>query len=436
MRVVVIGAGQVGESIAQALQHDHDVVVIERSTQQLEELQNYDILAIQGNGASLKVLRQAEVDQADLVIACTNIDEVNIVACAGSKQLGAAFTIARVHDPEYIETWERGRLGVDFMVCSELLTSETIAQLIGVHSARAVHAFAEGRILMAELSVEEGSPLAGRPIKTLDLPSGAMIVSVIRRGEILIPGGEDVIQPGDLVVTIGTPEAIGVLNRKASGRPVPHDIAIIGGGRIGYRLAYALERQGLRPKIIEADPERSRWLAEQLPRTQVFRSDGTDLNFLERERIGECEVGISVMDKDEKNLLSALLLKSLGVKRVIVGVADTHYIELFERVGIDVAVSARKVIAEEIIRFTKRRIAGMSILEGERAEVLEMTVSADSPLIGVPLKNTLLPGGAIIGAIVRGSDVIIPHGDDVLQPGDRVIIFSKKEVGAEVERLL
>jgi trk system potassium uptake protein TrkA len=436
MKVVVIGAGQVGQSIAQALQHDHDVVVIEREASRIEALRQHDVLAIEGNGASLKVLEEAGVDRADLVIACTDVDEVNIVACAGSKQLGAAFTIARVHDPEYVETWERGLLGVDFMVCSELLTSEVMAHLIGVPAARDIHTFAEGKILMAELSVEEGSPLLGRPIRTLGLPRDCKIASLIRDGQVIIPGGHDVILPGDLMVSIGTPEAIAILNLRASGQPIPQNVVILGGGRIGYRLALTLERRGLRPIVIEANPSRSRWLAEQLPRSRVFKSDGTDLEFLENERIGECEVGASVMDTDEKNLLSALLLKSLGVRKVIAGVADPNYIKIFERVGIDVAVSARKVIAEEIIRFTKRGIAGMSILEGDRAEVLEMTVSPQSPLIGVPFKEADFPMGAIIGAIVRGGEVIIPHGQDALEAEDRVIVFSRKDVVPKVEKLL
>jgi len=436
MRVIIIGAGQVGFHIAQELQHDHDVVVIERKKSQLEALANHDVLTMEGNGASLKVLQKAGAEGADLVIACTDIDEVNIVACSGSKQLGAAFTIARVHDPEYVETWQRGHLGVDFMVCSELLTSEVMAHLIGVPAARDIHTFAEGKILMAELSVDKRSPLTDRPIRTLDLPPNCKIAGLMRDDHIIIPSGHDVILEGDLMVSIGTPEAIGKLNRRASGQPMPQNVVVLGGGRIGFRLAYTLERQGLRPIIIEADPQRSHWLAERLPRSRVYQSDGTDLEFLERERIGECEVGASVMDKDEKNLLSALLLKSLGVRKVIAGVADPHYIKIFERVGIDVAVSARKVIAEEIIRFTKRGIAGMSILEGDRAEVLEMTVSPNSPLIGIPLKESDFPMGAIIGAIVRKGEVIIPRGRDALQDGDRVIVFSEKAAVPKVEKLL
>ncbi len=436
MLVVVIGAGQVGQSIAQALQHDHNVIVIERDKDNLEALAEYDVMTVEGNGASLKVLQEAGADKADLVIACTNIDEANIVACSGSKQLGAAFTIARVHDTEYLDTWERGRLGVDFMVCSEVLTSELIAQIIGVPAAREVHAFAEGRILLAELLIEAGSPLVAQPLRALELPQGTMIASIIRDGRVIIPKGDDVIKIGDLMVSVGIPEAVGQLNRQATGQSTPQNIVIIGGGRIGFRLAATLERQGLRPKLIEAESERSRWLAEQLPRSQVFQSSGTDLEFLEAERIGECEAGVCVMDRDEKNLLSALLLKSLGVKKVIAGVVDTHFIKVFERVGIDVAVSARKVIAEEIIRFTQSRITGVSVLEGDRAEVVEMTVSRKSPLVGVPLKESCLPREAIVGAIVRKKQVIIPRGDDAVQSGDRVIIFSKKEAASEVERLL
>jgi len=436
MRVIVIGAGQVGLSIAQELQHEHDVVVIEQSREQLAKLEQYDVLAVRGNGASLRVLQDVEVKNSSLLIACTNIDEVNIVACAASTQLGAPFTIARVHDPEYIETWERGYLGVDFMVCSELLTSETIAQLIGVPSAQAVYAFAEGRILMDELIIATESPLAHKLLKDLELPHDTKIAGLLRGEKVIIPSGDTEILPGDMMVTIGTPEAVAKLNRMASREVLPQNVVIIGGGRIGYRLASSLEKQGLHPKLVEADPDRSRWLAENLPKTEVFQSDGTDIKFLEEEKIGQCDVAVSVMNTDEKNLLSSLLMKGMGVNKVIAGVIDSHYIEIFERVGVDVAVSARRVIAEEIIRFTKSQITGVPVIEGDRAAVREITVSEESPLIGVPLSKSCMPEGSIIGGIVRDHRVIIPGGDDVVQAGDWLIVLSDKESGAEVERLL
>ncbi len=436
MKVIVIGAGQVGQTIAHDFQSEHHVIVIEQRKENLENLEQLDVMTVEGNGASLKTLQEAGANDANLLIACTDIDEVNMVACSAAKQLGQAFTIARVHNPDYIETWERGRLGVDFMVCSELLTSEKIAQLIGVPAAHDIHNFADGKILMAELAIEKDSPLVGVAIRALDLPASTMIASLIRKSRVIIPRGDDIIEPGDLMVSFGIPEAVQALNRKASGRPVPEEIVIVGGGRIGYRLALKLEQQKLHPKIIEAGLDRSQWLAENLPNSTVFQASGTDFDFLEQERIGQAEVGVSVMNADEKNLLSALLLKSLGVRHVIAGVTDTDFIRLFERVGVDVAVCARQVIADEIIRFTKRRVSGMSILEGERAEVLESNISATSPLIGTSLKDNRLPKGAIVGAIVRKNKVIIPRGDDALIAGDRVIIFSEKAVVAEVEPLL
>jgi trk system potassium uptake protein TrkA len=436
MKVIVIGAGQVGQTIAQDFQGEHHVVIIEQKKERLEHLEQFDVLIVEGNGASIKTLQEAGVRDANLFIACTDIDEVNMLACSVARQLGQAFTIARVHNPDYIETWERGRLGVDLMVCSELLTSEKIAQLIGVPAAHDIHTFAEGKILMAELAIEKDSPLVGLAIRSLDLPASTMIASLIRKNKVIIPRGDDIIETGDLMVSFGIPEAVQMLNRKASGRPVPEEIVIVGGGRIGYRLALRLEHQKLRPKIIEAGEERSRWLAENLPASTVFKASGTDFDFLEQERIGQAEVGVSVMNADEKNLLSALLLKSLGIRHVIAGVTDTDFIRLFERVGVDVAVSARQVIADEIIRFTKRRISGMSILEGERAEVLESVISDRSALIGASLRDNRLPKGAIVGAIVRKNNVIIPRGDDVVMSGDRVIIFSEKAVVAEVEPLL
>jgi trk system potassium uptake protein TrkA len=436
MRVVVIGAGQVGVSIAQELQHDHDVVVIERSRKRLAFMEQFDVMTIRGNGASLKVLQDINVEESDLLIACTDIDEVNIVACAASTQLGAPFTIARVHDPEYIETWEKGYLGVDFMVCSELLTSERIAQLIGVPLAQAVFVFAEGRILMDELEIQGGSPMANRLIKELEIPKDSKIVGLIRGPKIVIPNGDSEILPGDVMVTVGTPSGVAKLNRQASGESLSKDVVIIGGGRIGYRLASSLEKQGFHPKLVEFDEERSRWLAEQLPNTEVFQADGTDISFLEEERIEDCDVAASVMNTDEKNLLSSLLLKRLGVRKVIAGVVDTHYIEIFERVGVDVAVSARKVIADEIIRFTRSRVTGIPIVEGERAAVREIVVSATSPLIGVPLSESCMPKGAIIGGIVRDHQVIIPGGDDIVEVDDWLIVLSQKEVGSEVEALL
>jgi len=436
MRVVIIGAGEVGRSIAAALQTDHDVIVIEKDPERLQLLQELDVLGIAGNGASLKTLKDAGADTADLAIASTDIDEVNIVACAAAKQLGTKISIARVQDAEYLQTWKRGYLGVDEMVCSELITSQAIADVIGLRGVRASDEFADGKILMTETVIEENSPLLGLRLREAAIPKDCNVASIIRGNTVIIPRGDDHILAGDRLVLIGTPQAVHEFNRRLNLYPAVKDVLIIGGGRIGFRLAQILQTRGLRPKLIEPDEERSRWLAENLPHTLVFHGDGTDIELLEREGLQRCDVAVGVIGTDERNLLCGLLLKRMGVPQVIVRVEDPNFIAIFERVGIDIAVNPRRLIAEEIIKFTRGRIEKSLSLEEDRAEVLEIEVSPHSPLIGVKLAAAQVPAGVLIGAIVRGERVIIPRGTDALQPGDHAIVFSTKEAAQEIEKLL
>jgi len=435
MKVIVIGAGEVGTSIAEALSQENEVVLIEEDKERCKSLQGLEVVLVEGNGASLRTLREAGAQDADLVIACTDVDEVNIVACAAARQLGAKFTIARVQDAEYLEVWKRGYLGVEHMVCSELLTAEAIARIIGIPEAKDTDEFADGRILMTELKIKEDSPIAGLKVSEAKVPATCKIVSIIRDGEVIVPRGDDVIRPEDKIVTLGIPEDLKEFVARLSKSEALKDIVIIGGGRIGYRLAKILEGRGLRPKIIEADEERSRWLAENLPNSLILRSDGTDLEFLEQERIGSADVVISVMTSDERNLLSSLLVKRLGVKEVIARVENTNYVQLFEMVGIDVAVNPRKVIAEEILRFTRSHLLALAMIEQDKAEILEIEAKAGEA-VGKRLQKANFPPGTIVGAIVRDDKVIIPGGQDSIRPGDRVIIFSKRDKVKEVEKLL
>ncbi len=436
MRIVIIGVGEVGRSIAQALQADHDVVVIEKDPERLDSLQELDVLTILGNGASLKTLKEARADAAELAIASTDIDEVNIVACAAAKQLGTKITVARVQDAEYLQTWKRGYLGVDEMVCSELITSQAIADVIGLRGVRVSDEFAGGKILMTETVIEENAPVIGLRLREAAIPLQCNVASIIRGDAVIIPRGDDQLLAKDRLVLIGTPEAVNEFNRRLSLYPAVQEVLIVGGGRTGFRLAQILQARGLKPKLIEPDEERSRWLAENLPNSLVFHGDGTDIELLEREGLYRCEVAVSVIGVDERNLLCALLLKRMGVPQVIVRVEDPDFITIFERVGIDVVVNPRRLIAEEIIGFTRGRIEKSLSLEQERAEVLEIEISKESPLIGVKLAKASLPVGVLIGAIVRGEQVIIPRGTDTLQLGDHVIAFSTREATAQIEKLL
>ncbi|MFQ5794149.1 MAG: Trk system potassium transporter TrkA [Candidatus Bipolaricaulia bacterium] len=441
MRIMVIGVGGVGSRVVEQLHREHEIVAIDRDEGHCGAISyRYDIMAIRGNGASLRVLKQAGIEETDMVIASTNVDEVNFVASVIAKQLGVPKTIARVHDPEYLETWKANRrgLGVDFMVCSEVVTAEVIARIIGMPEADYVDLFADGRIQMVELKVSEGSPLAGLRIVEAKVPRPCMIVSILRGEEVIIPRGDDRIQAGDRVVVIGTGEAAGPFIRKLSDRRErARDVVIIGGGRIGFKMAQMLESTGLKLRVIERDEERSEFIASELHRTLVLRNDGTDLDFLEREKVGEADVVVSVVDSDEKNLLSSLLVKKLGANKTIAVVANPDFAELFAAVGVDVVISPHILMAEQIIRFTRGpKIGAVSLIGTDKAEVLQMEVSASSQISGKPLKAVTFPYGSIIGAIVRDGQAIVPDGEATLQPGDTIIVFSKKEQVKAVEALL
>ncbi len=442
--MIIVGAGQVGESIAADLSDAHDVVIVEQDADRVEEL-NYslDVLAIEGDGTSLGTLEQADVDDADMVIASTDNDETNIVVCSTVKAVSDAFTIARVKNTEYLETWERsqGAFGVDFMVCTYLLAAESIVRVVGLPAARDADSFADGRVEMAEFELGEDSPLAGQTVAEADSYDSLTFASIVREGEMLIATGNTEIRGGDRLVVIGTPRSV----RDFASDVAPEEVAlsgevvIIGGSEIGYHVARMLGERGVSARLIEQDPDRARWLAEQLPDTMVMETDATDIEFLEREKIGDAEVVVAALDSDEKNLLGSLLAERVGTERSVAVIDQSEYVDLFEAVGIDVGVNPREVVAEEITRFTHAGGAeNVSMVENGRAEVLEVEVSGDSGLVGQPLRESIpsLPADVVIGAITRGGEYVVPRGETALQAGDHVVLFVETEHADEVSAKL
>ncbi|XVH30921.1 Trk system potassium transporter TrkA [Haloferacaceae archaeon DSL9] len=432
MRVIIIGAGQVGESIADDLDATHDVIVVERNPDRAEELAYaHDVLTVTGDGTAVETLEDAGVEGAAMVIACTDDDETNIVACSTAKAISNAFTIARIKNTEYLRTWERsgGAFGIDFMVCTNLLTAESIVRVIGLPAARDVDPFAGGRVQMAEFEITETCAIANQTVQEADRYDSLTFAAIIRNGHVEIPKGNTVIKPGDRVVTIGSPESIRKLSASLTpteGVGTAEDVVIMGGSEIGYHVARLLEEQGFEPRLIEQEHDRARKLAEKLPRTVVMESDATDLDFLEREYIGEADVLVAALDSDERNLLVSLLAKQLGVKRTVTVIDQTPYVDLFETVGIDVGMSPRGVVAEEITRFTQSGGAeNVAFIETDKAEVIEVEVDDASALVDRPIREAMadLPDGVVIGAITRQGQLVTPRGDTEIHPGDHVVLF-------------
>ena len=441
MNVIIVGAGQVGSSIAADLAGEHDVIVVDRDADRVEDL-NYslDVLGVTGDGTTMDTLEDAGIDSADMVIASTDNDETNVVVCSTAKAVSDAFTIARVKNTEYLRTWERSNraFGVDFMVCTNLLAAKSIARMLSLPAARDVDLFAGGRVEMAEFEVGEDSPVADQTVAEADRFESLTFVAVLRNGSVEIARGETVIDAGDRVVVIGSPESVrrfaeSVAPEESTGED--EEVVVIGGSEIGYHVARLLEDRGLRPRLIEQDDERARELAERLPRTEVMKSDATNVDFLQREHIGEADVVVSTLDSDEKNLLVSLLADRMGIERTIAVIDTAEYVDLFETVGIDIGVSPRSVVAEAISRFTLEGTAeNVAFVESDKAEVLEIEVSDDSILAGQPIRESArdLPNGVVIGALVREEAFIAPRGDTTVEAGDQVIVFTEMAVSDEV----
>jgi trk system potassium uptake protein TrkA len=445
VRVIIVGAGQVGTSIADDLYDTHDVVVIERDPARAEEL-NYslDVLAIEGDGTAVSTLEEAGIADADMVIASTDDDETNIVVCSTAKAISDAFTIARVKNTEYLRTWERSEkaFGIDFMVCTNLLSAESIVRVVGLPAARDVDPFAGGRVQMAEFEVGADSPVADQTVREADRYDALTFAAILRNGTVEIPSGETVIRPNDRVVVIGSPTSVQGFARDVAPQESPgtaEEVVIVGGSEIGYHVARLLEERGFNPRLIEQDPERARECAESLPGTVVMESDATDMGFLEREHVGDADMVVSALDSDEKNLLVSLLARRLGVERTVAVIDNSAYVDLFETVGVDVGVSPREVVAEEITRFTREGGAeNVALIESDKAEVLEIEITDDSVLAGRPIRESIadLPEGVVIGAITRDREFVTPRGDTTIRAGDHVVLFVDAAVAADVGSLL
>nr|MBA2332509.1 NAD-binding protein [Actinomycetota bacterium] len=299
--------------------------------------------------------------------------------------------------------------------------------------------FAEGQVQLVEFDIESGASteLVGMPLRDAKLPRDSKIASIIRGEEMILPGGDAVIDPGDRIVVIGSPQAALEWSELiAPGSGKVRDVVVFGAGRAGTAIARHLLEQGIGVRLIEADRERARVVADDLQGARVYHSTGLDPDFLERERIGDAQVAIFAMRDDMKNHYAASLAKLHGIRFTIAIVHDAHAIEVFERAGIDVTVNPRQVTAEEIVRFAHDpRTQQVAMLEGDRFEVLDITTRASSEYVGKSFGEMPIRG-ALIGAIVRNGQAIFPRRDDVLRPGDRAIIFTESKRVTEVEQAL
>lgn len=435
MRIVVAGAGKLGYSIAELLADDEfDVIVVENDPKRKDVVQNsLDVLVIEGNACSPSMFKDPDIREADVLIACTDNDEVNMITCMMAKNNGIKHTVARIRNVDYaINSPEmlNNDMKIDLILNPERITASEIDHILMTPSALNVDDFADGKVRMFEAKLKENSPYANIQLKYLKIPNDILVAMLFRKHKMIIPRGNDVLLPGDNVYFVGKQDAILQFEKNFTNIYEKLEKAlIIGAGRTGRFLAPMLEKQGLMVKVIEKNKDRCQMLAAQLEKGLVLCGDGTDIDLLTEEGVAEADVVVCITEDDKLNLLLALLAKHLGAKKTIVRVARNEYIELMEKVGVDVVLSTRLLSAGEVLRFVRKGgIVSVSLLEGAQAEALEIIVAAGCEVEGKALRHIKLPQECLICAIVHNNEAIIPNGDTVLHANDRIILFAKSEL--------
>ena len=441
-RIIIAGGGDTAYHFARELANRWDTVVIAQDPDAATRFDRLDVQVVLANPADIETLRNLEVDEEDNFIACSEADERNIIACLTAKQIFGAHTICFVSKEEYYRSFT-SQLGIepglmiDRIIWPQYMLAEEIVNILLVPKAIDVEILEGGNIWLQGYRVRADSPLLSKPLSQLGLHDGVLAVAVARDDEFYVPRGNTVFQEGDKVSFMGTKRALRALEREFFRRPVEEkvkNVTIIGGGNVGGILAQMLEEEGdLQVKIIEKDSVRCEKLAAELKSTLVLNGDGTDLELLDVEQIYLSDVLVSVTSDDEKDLLCSLLAREMEIPKIITRVSDPGTLHLFESLGIDVPLNPRLTAIKTVLASmedTGTRL--LAITEQGKGNVVELEVPSDFQTTRI--RDLVTPiEGAIIAAIMRGRRTLVPHGDDRIEPGDRLLVFATQEAAEAVQ---
>ena len=444
MKIIIIGAGKIGFSMAQLLSgEDHDVVVIEQSPErQLILEESLDIQVISGSGSSTSVLESAGGHSADLLVAVTEFDELNMVSCLLAKKYGVKTTVARVRNPEYLEVKDfslQDLMGIDLIINPERVTAQEIVQIARNPEAINIDYFADGKVKLMELEIKTTSLVQGKTLKELDSSVPYNIVAIARKHKMIVPSGGDVLQAGDHIYLMArTTEMREVEKILGFYAPRVENVTILGGGRTAYFLAQMLEqvKPAISIKIIEKNPVRARKVSQKLKSSLVIHGDGSDYQLLEQENIAASDLFVAVTGDDKINLLCSLIARNLGVRKTVCQLKRTDVVPLAEQLEIDTILNPRMLTAGAIMKYTRLGdVISVTIMGDERAEMIELLAQPGSPAVNKEIRNIKFPRGSLIGVIVRGDQVIIPDGYSIIKPYDRILVFSMPQSIHKIERL-
>lgn len=438
MNIVIIGMGTIGKNILKNLSdEEHTITVIDESRDKIEELiEKYDIMGVIGNGACLDIQKEAEVGNADLVIALTGNDELNIFACLTAKHLGCKSTVARVRKPDYRKQINemRDSLGISMVVNPEREAAREIFNLISLPSAAGVEHFANGKAMLVAVVASKGCLLIGESLSAIGkkLSSEVLICAIQRGNEVFIPSGDFIIEENDKIHFTSAVKNIGDFLRETGLVKSPlKNIMIVGGGRIGYYLSDALAKKKFKVKLIEKSAERAEVLAQLLPVISVCRGNGTSHEFLLEEGIEAVDAFVALTDIDEENIVVSMFADKRGVKKTIARVKSDELIGMYEEMGIENSISAKNIVAERIVGYARalENSRGSNVLTlyrlvDNKVEALEFAAKKLSGIYNKPLKDLKIKPNCLIAYIIRNNDVIIPNGNSEIRLGDNVVIVT------------
>jgi trk/ktr system potassium uptake protein len=445
MRAVIVGAGEVGFHVAERLSRDgHEVVVVDLDTDRLEYVEAHlDVGVIEGSGASPQVLERAGASRADLIVAVSSVDEVNLVTCMAVRGKREVVKVARVSNPDFYtgtSGLHPGRFDVDVMINPERELALDTFRLLQASVASDIAVFSDLELQVISLPVTESAPIANRMLSQITEQLGEvhMLAAAIQRGgETLVPHGSTTILGGDQVYVVTKPASIPLaLELCGHEHSTLKQVMLAGGSVEAFYLTQLLLRYGIAATLLVADRGRAMEFAEKLPKALILNGDATDVELLELEGVGGVDAFVALTDEDQTNILSSLVAKHAGAKQVVTLVNKIEYVSLARRIGIDAAVSPRLSAANAIMAHVRRgSVTRVSTFKDTDAEAITFSVSGASPIIGRPLAEIEFPSGCVVAAIARDDQVVIPGGKDKLKAGDTAVVFALPHAVPKVTKL-
>ncbi len=449
MNIVIVGCGKVGTSIATQLNSEgHDISVVDINREAVTRLsESLDVLGIEGNGAVYETLDEAGAPDADLLIAATARDEVNIYACLMARTAGTAHTIARVRSPEYLGDLYRVKdhLGLSMSINPELTEAIEISRLMRFSGALEIDSFAKGTVELIKVAIPENSVIVDKPISKIDILKGKVRICTVERGrDVFIPNGDFVIRAGDKVSIVSKPETAAKFFKKTNiniGRS--RAVMLLGGGKVSYYLAQRLIKSGIGVKIVEHNEKRCQELSHALPDAVIIHGDCMDQELLLSEGVEHVDGVAALMDYDEENILISLYIQSVSNAKVITKVNNSSFDTIIDKLGLGCVINPKMLTGEYIARYIRamQNSMGSNVetlykLNEDRVEALEFRARRSSKLLNVPLSQLDLKDELQIICISRKNKMIIPQGSDVIQPDDAVIIITKHKGLSDLDDIL